>query len=109
MTFPYVEHAKFPLASSDTRIAIMTGLCGGTVTRAEVEHLTLTDTVRRPYRKPVVVEGIRYNSIAEAADAIITRSKKRMTHSQYRLAHQQQAKSLARRAEVSHSGVYWVA
>lgn len=109
MAFARVEHAVFPLASSDTRIAVMVGLCGGTVTREEVEHLTLTDTVARPYRKPVVVEGVRYASVTEAATKLIERSKLRVSHDQYRTEHQRRVKMIARAANMPFSGIYWCA
>lgn len=54
-----VAHKEFSLASTAGRVALLVGVTAGTVSRTEVEAAVLRDTEKRPYRKPVVVPGIR--------------------------------------------------
>lgn len=64
-----VIYSPFKLSTQAGRIGLLCGLTAGTVTRDEVEAAVLQDTEKRPYRKPVVAYGRRYNSITEAAAA----------------------------------------
>lgn len=65
-----VAHKEFSLNSVAGRVALLVGVTAGTVGQAEVEAAVLRDTEKRPYRKPVVAKGKRYNSVTEAAEAI---------------------------------------
>lgn len=60
----------FSLTKSADRIALLCGITAGTVSRAEVTTAILNDTEKRPYRKPVVANFIRYPSITAAAEAL---------------------------------------
>lgn len=83
----------FPLTKQAGRIGLLAGIAAGTVTRAELEFTTLLDTEKRPYRKPVVADGIRYESVTDAAVSILGKTKskrysyaKRMDAMRHRIA-----------------------
>ena len=65
-----VSPQVFPLTTVAGRVGLLAGITAGTVTREEVEAAVLKDTEKRPYRKPVVARGKRYDSVTEAADGI---------------------------------------
>ena len=65
-----VSPQVFPLTTVAGRVGLLAGITAGTVTREEVEAAVLKDTEKRPYRKPVVAGGRRYDSISEAAEEI---------------------------------------
>jgi len=62
-----VAHKEFKLTTVAGRIGLLAGITAGTVDRKEVEHAMIADTEKRPYRKPVVAYGVRYDSITAAA------------------------------------------
>lgn len=63
-----VVYPKFNLSTVAGRVGLLCGLTAGTVSREEVEHAVLADTEKRPYRKPVVAYGQRFESITAAAE-----------------------------------------
>ena len=64
-----VDYEALPLTTQAGRTALFIGITAGTVTQAEIEKAVLLDNEKRPYRKPVVAYGKRFNSITEAANA----------------------------------------
>ena len=68
-----VKPAEFPLTNSSRRIALLTGVLAGTVGSRELKHHIALDAEPRPYKKPVVAWGKRYESISAAAAAAHTR------------------------------------
>lgn len=66
-------HTRFPLTTQAGRVALLTGITAGTVSRGEVEAAVLVDTEKRPYRKPVVAWNRRFNSVTEAAAAVCSK------------------------------------
>ncbi len=62
-----VIHPTFNLSTVMGRVGLLCGITAGTVDRKEVEAAVLRDTEKRPYRKPVVAYGVRYESITAAA------------------------------------------
>lgn len=62
-----VIHPTFNLSTVAGRVGLLCGITAGTVDRKEVEAAVLRDTEKRPYRKPVVARGKRYDSVTEAA------------------------------------------
>lgn len=65
-----VSPQVFALTTVAGRVGLLAGITAGTVTRDEVEAAVLSDTEKRPYRKPVVARNRRYNSVTEAAESI---------------------------------------
>lgn len=68
-----IKPISFPLTKQADRVALLVGITAGTVTRPEVEAAVLHDTAKRPYRKPVVVEHMRFDSVTEAAHYLTAR------------------------------------
>ena len=64
---------NFPLQTQAYRIALLSGVLSGTVDRPEIEHAMVVDSGRRPYRRKVVAGGKFYDSIADAARAMLKR------------------------------------
>lgn len=62
---------KFPLTCRDGRVALLIGITAGTVGDREVEVAVLNDIEKRAYRKPVIAGDVYYDSVADAARAII--------------------------------------
>lgn len=71
-----VSPQVFQLTSVAGRVGLLAGITAGTVSREEVEAAVLADTEKRPYRKPVVAEGKRYNSVTDAALALVSKYEK---------------------------------
>lgn len=65
-----VKHKEFPLAGQSGRVAILLGVLDGSVKEAEIKHYVSRDVEKRPFRKPVVANGVRYESVTAAARAI---------------------------------------
>lgn len=63
----------FPLQRQAGRVALLSGILCETVGREEIQHAMIVDTGKREYRKPVVVEGIRFQSVVEAARWLVAR------------------------------------
>lgn len=63
-----IQPAEFPLTQSSMRIALLTGILAGTATATEIRAAVEQDAQNRPYRKPVVAWGIRFDSIILAAE-----------------------------------------
>lgn len=95
-----VTHKEFKLTTVAGRVGLLAGIAAGTVQRAELEAAVLADTEKRPYRKPVVAFGKRYNSVTQAAMA--------NTHVIGRRAVNAMQKNIARWCnEDCHVGFYW--
>ena len=71
----------FPLASSANRIALLVGVLEGTVPAAQIKAEVEHDSLARPYRKPVVAEGIRFDSVTDAAKALTMSDDHRVVES----------------------------
>lgn len=67
MKYTKTTPAVFQLTSTAGRVALLCGLTAGTVTRKEVEAAIIADTAPRPYRKPVVACGMRFDSVTDGA------------------------------------------
>ena len=63
-----IKHTKFPLASQAGRVALLSGVLCKTVVEEEIQHAMIVDTAKRPYRKPVVVEDRRFESVSHASE-----------------------------------------
>jgi hypothetical protein len=61
------QYPKFPLDSISGRVALLLGVLNQQVTDVELKDAMLHDTQPRPHVKPVVVEGIRFASVTDAA------------------------------------------
>lgn len=59
---------EFKLTTQAGRVGLLCGVIAKTVTDEELQHAIIADTEKRPYRKPVVAYGQRFNSITEAAE-----------------------------------------
>lgn len=98
----------FPLAISSNRIALLTGILSGTVGDREVEAAVLKDTEKRAHRKPVVAEGIYFESVTEAAKVLVTTRTGRMTKDTFFRAVQSEQKRIARKCtQDCWDGYYW--
>lgn len=64
-----VSPQVFQLTTVAGRVGLLAGITAGTVSREELEAAVLKDTEKRPYRKPVVASGIRFDSVTKAAEA----------------------------------------
>lgn len=62
----------FNLAQSASRVALLVGITAGTVCSREIEAAVLADVEPRRHKKPVVAEGVRYESVTAAAKALVT-------------------------------------
>lgn len=58
---------QFPLTTVAGRTALLISITAGIVTASEVEAAVLKDNEPRPRRRPVCVEGMRFESVTEAA------------------------------------------
>lgn len=59
---------QFPLNTVAGRTALLISITAGIVTSSEVEAAVFKDNEPRPRRRPVVVEGMRFESVTEAAN-----------------------------------------
>lgn len=64
---PAVEYEDNILSSAAGRTALLIGITAGTVSQKEIERAVLRDNEKRPYRKPVVAYGKRFDSVRSAA------------------------------------------
>ena len=72
MSLVIVRNAKivperFPLASQANRIALLTGVLCGYVSKDEIKAALTQDAKPRPHRKPVVAFGKFFISVSAAA------------------------------------------
>lgn len=103
-----VTNTVFPLASSANRIALLTGILAGTVGEREVEHAVLKDTETRRRAKPVVVEGIRFDSVTDAAKYMVLQTGTRMNKDRFYHSVQSQIKRISRMcSQDCWEGYYW--
>jgi len=103
-----VTNTVFPLATSCNRIALITGIVAGTVPREEVEAAVIKDLERRPHKKPVVAEGIRFDSVTDAAKFIVALQGKRMPKDEFFRRVQGQIKRISRMCtQDCWEGYYW--
>lgn len=58
---------QFPLSTVAGRTALLISITAGITGPAEVEAAVLKDNEKRPTRRPVCVEGMRFESVTEAA------------------------------------------
>ena len=64
---PAVEYEDNILSRAAGRTALLIGITAGTVSQKEIERAVLRDNEKRPYRKPVVAYGKRFDSVRSAA------------------------------------------
>lgn len=103
-----VANTVFPLASSANRIALLLELRSGNVSNEEFDNTVLHDTERRPYRKPVCVEGIYFPSVTEAAKTMVTMRNHRLNRETFYRRVQSEIKRISRMCtEDTHEGYYW--
>lgn len=103
-----VQNTVFPLATSANRIALLTGILAGTVGDREVEAAVLKDTEARRRTKPVVAEGIRFDSVTNAAKHIVLSQHKRMPKDVFYRSVQSQIKRISRMcSQDCWEGYYW--
>ncbi len=62
-----VTPVTFPMASKDNRIELLNGIIDDTVSIKEIKAVVEHDSEKRQHRKAVVVEGLRFSSITQAA------------------------------------------
>ncbi len=62
-----INPVSFPLSTQAGRVALLMGLVNGTVKKAELRAAIIQDTEKRPYCKPIVAEGKRFDSVIDAA------------------------------------------
>ena len=60
-------YPDFPLTSTCNRMALLLGIHHGQVPTEQLETAIIQDSGPRPYRKAVVVEGRRFDSVTDAA------------------------------------------
>lgn len=72
-----VTPQQFKLTTQAGRMGLLLGISAGTVLRKELEVVALQDAEKRPYRKPVVVEDIRFDSVTEAAEYLLKQHMRR--------------------------------
>ena len=70
----------FPLTKQANRIALLVGITAGTVLLKEVEAAVLHDTEPRTRCKPVVVEDIRFASIAAGAMYLLRKEPRKFSN-----------------------------
>ena len=98
----------FPMASSAHRIAIVTGLLAGTVDREEAMVAVIQDAQGRAHKKPVVAEGVRYDSVTDAAKFLVLVRGGRSSKEQFFRAVQCEQKRIARLCTQDRwEGYYW--
>lgn len=103
-----VSNTHYPLTSSANRIALLVGITAGTVKRPEVEAAVLKDSEKRAYRKPVVAEGIRFESVTDAAKSIVSNRSSRLNKYNFFRAVQSEQKRIARMCNQDcWEGYYW--
>lgn len=103
-----VKNPVFPLASSCNRIALLTGIVAGTVPNAEIEAAVLKDTEKRKRNKPVVAEGIRFDSVTDAARHMVAQSRMRLSKDDYFDLVQRKMKKISRMCtQDCWEGYYW--
>jgi hypothetical protein len=103
-----VTNNVFPLASSANRIALLTGILSGTVGDREVEAAVLKDTEKRKRKKPVVAEGIYFDSVTDAARYMVNKSHARLKKDDYFDLVQSNLKRISRMcSQDCWEGYYW--
>lgn len=70
-----VNPMVYPLTTSAGRAGLLLSITAGMVGHAEVEAAVLNDVAPRQYRKPVVVEDIRFPAVRDAALYLVAREK----------------------------------
>lgn len=102
------RNITFPLASSAYRIAVISGLIAGTVTRNEAMMNIVVDATQRRHKKPVVAEGVRYDSVSDAAKFLVLLRPGRSSKEAFFRAVQNEQKRIARLCNQDRSeGYYW--
>ena len=66
-----VIHKSFPLIRQSNRAALLNGLLTGTTTKRQVVAAIKRDAEPRPHTKPVSMNGLRYDSVTDAAKAMV--------------------------------------
>ena len=103
-----VENTVFPLASSSNRVALLTGIVAGTVGKAEITEAVLKDTLRRKHKKPVVAEGMYFDSVTDAARFLVSRCVRSTNNNVYFDLVQSKMKSISRMCtQDCWEGYYW--
>lgn len=98
----------FPLASSANRVAIITGLLAGTVSKVEAELAVERDVGKRTRCKPVVAAGVRYDSVSDAAKFLVLIRPGRSSKEAFFRAVQSEQKRIARLCtQDCWDGYYW--
>jgi cell division protein YceG involved in septum cleavage len=99
---------KFPMASSAHRIAIVSGLISGLVGRAEAMRTIEQDAGQRRHKKPVVAEGVQYDSVTDAAKFLVLVRPGRLSKEAFFRAVQNEQKRIARLCNQDQTeGYYW--
>jgi hypothetical protein len=65
-----IANTTVALNSSSNRVALLLGLHSGNISLPELEQAILQDTAPRQYRKPVVFQNRRFDSVTDAAHYI---------------------------------------
>jgi len=103
-----VENPVFPLASSSNRIALLTGIVAGTVGKAEITKAVLKDTERRKHKKPVVAEGMYFDSVTDAARFLVSKGVRGLHKDVYFDLVQSKMKKISRMCtQDCWAGYYW--
>lgn len=103
-----IVHNKFPLTRSANRIGLLCGIVAGTVDSAEIEAAVINDSMPRPRKKPVRAEGIYFESITDAAKALVSMENGRMNKDDFYRAVQSRAKKIARMCDQDcWDGYFW--
>lgn len=103
-----VIDTKFPLTHSANRVALVTGLIAGLVDKAEAQESILHDTMARKWKKPVVAEGTRFESVTAAAQHIVAQRRGKLSPNDHFRAVQSEVKRISRLCtQDCWEGYYW--
>jgi hypothetical protein len=103
-----VIDTKFPLTHSANRVALVTGLIAGLVSKAEAQDSIVHDTLARKWKKPVVAEGTRYESVTAAALSAVNARGVKLSPQDHFKAVQSEVKRISRLCtQDCWEGYYW--
>ena len=103
-----VQNTVFPLASSIHRAALITSIVAGATGKDEAEAAVLHDLQPRRHKKPVVAEGIYFESVTAAAKALVARRVRKASKETFFRIVQSEQKRIARMCtEDCWEGYYW--